>query len=420
MTMGKTIAEKIISAHCGHDVHAGDFAVVSVDLAMSHDATGPLAIEAFREFAAERVPEPSRIVFVLDHAAPSPNETVSRLHAMMRRFAAEQGIRLYDVGEGVCHQVVVEQGLVVPGDLAVGTDSHTCTYGALNAFSFGIGSTDMGGVLLTGQLWLKVPETMKLVYSGTPNKGVCAKDLMLYTIGQIGAGGADYLALHFMGEAIAAMSMSERLTICNMSIECGAKAGVMEADETTLSYLQSRTHRAFSPVNDDPDAAFCDVREFDVAAIEPQVSCPHAVDNVAPVGDVAGTPVQEVYIGTCTNGRLEDLRIAAAVLRGRQVHQDCRLLVCPASRGTYLQAAKEGVIAALVDAGAVMLPPGCGPCPGTHLGVPSDGENVLSTANRNFKGRMGNRLANIYLASPATCAASAIAGQIADPREYLE
>ncbi len=417
--MPKTMVEKIISAHCHKDAQAGDFVVAEADLAMAHDSTGPLAIRAFQQLGREHVWDPTKAVFIIDHAAPSPNETVSRLHAMLRDFAAQQGLRLYDVGEGVCHQVVVERGLVVPGALAVGADSHTCTYGALNAVAFGIGSTDIAGVLLTGKLWLKVPETIKLVYTGAPQRGVYAKDLMLYTIGQLGAAGADYLALEFTGEAVARMGMAERLTMCNMSVECGAKVGIMAADETTLAYLRDRTERPLEPVASDPDAAFAAVREFDVSAIVPQVSCPHAVDNVAPIGEVAGLPIQQVYLGTCTNGRLEDLRIAAEILASRRVHQDCRLLVGPASREVYLQSVKEGILAVLVEAGATINPPGCGPCSGTHLGVPADGENVISTANRNFQGRMGNNQANIYLASPATCAASAIEGKISDPRPYM-
>lgn len=417
--MGNTMVEKVIAAHCKEQVKAGDFAVVDVDLAMSHDATGPIAVKAFKAYGKERVWDPSTVVFILDHATPSPNERVSGLHKILREFAAEQGIALHDVGEGVCHQVVVEKGLVTPGDIAVGTDSHTCTYGGLNVFSFGIGSTDMSGVLLTGKLWLKVPETMKLIYSGKVQEGVYSKDLALYTIGQLGAAGADYLALEYTGEAIREMGISDRLTMSNMSIECGAKVGLMEADEKTLDYLKSKTGKPLKPVFDDPDAVFGDVREFDVSQIVPQVSCPHAVDNVRAVPEVEGTPIAEVYIGTCTNGRLEDLRVAAGILAGKKVSSRCTLLVCPASRDVFLKAIGEGIITTLVEAGAVITPPGCGPCPGTHMGVPSEGDNVISTANRNFKGRMGNNKSCIYLASPATCAASAIEGRITDPRRYI-
>lgn len=414
--MGKTMVEKIISAHSKEEVKAGDFAVVEVDLAMSHDATGPIAVKAFEEYGRDRVWDPSRVAFILDHATPSPNERVSGLHKMLRDFASEQGITLYDVGEGVCHQIVAEKGLVAPGNIAVGTDSHTCTYGGLNVFSFGIGSTDMSGVLLTGKLWLKVPETMKLVYSGTVQKGVYSKDLMLYTIGSLGAAGADYLALEFTGNVIREMEISERLTMSNMAIECGAKVGLMEADEKTRKYLGGGS---FEPVSDDLGASFVNCVEIDVSDIAPQVGCPHAVDNVNPVSEVEGTPLAQVYIGTCTNGRLEDLRVAAGILAGKRVASGCRLLVCPASRKVLLDAMKEGVITTLIESGAVIMPPGCGPCPGTHMGVPSEGENVISTANRNFKGRMGNNKSFIYLASPATCAASALEGKITDPRRYI-
>ena len=417
--MGKTIVEKILSSHCNEDIRAGDYVVARVDLAMSHDSTGPIAIEAFKKYEEGHVWDSSKVCFVLDHATPSPNERVSNLHSMIKDFATSQGIKVYDVGEGVCHQVVVEKGLVCPGDFVVGTDSHTCTYGALNALSFGVGSTDMSGVLLTGKLWLKVPEVLKIIYKGTLPRGVFSKDLMLYTIGRIGAAGADYLAIEFAGDGIKAMNMSERLVMCNMSIECGAKAGYMEADEVTLSWLEGRVNRAFEPVFDDLDAKFADVYEWDISDLTPQVACPHTVDNVFSVEEVQGEEIQQIFIGTCTNGRLEDLRIAAQILRGRRIKEGLRLLVCPASRDVMLASMKEGVLLSLVESGATIIPPGCGPCPGTHLGVPADGERVLSTANRNFKGRMGNNKAEIFLASPATCAASAIEGRVVDPRKYL-
>lgn len=417
--MGRTAAEKIVSAHARQDVKAGDFAVVDADLAMIHDTTGPIAIKAFEEYGRERVRDPSKMIIVLDHATPSPNERISNLHSLLRRFASSQGIPIFDTGEGVCHQLVVEQGFVLPGDLAVGADSHTCTYGALNAFSFGIGSTDMSGVMLTGKLWMRVPATMKVTFRGSMPEGTYAKDLMLHLIGRIGADGADYLALSFRGDVIGRMSVSERMTFSNMAIECGAKAGLMEADEKTLAYVSGAARRASRPVWDDDDADFASEIVVDVTSIPPQISCPHAVDSVFPVSDVAGTEIAQVYIGTCTNGRLDDLRTAARILSGRKISPNCRLLVCPASRKVLSDALAEGIVAQLVEAGATLLPPGCGPCPGTHLGVPGDGENVLSTANRNFKGRMGNNKSSVYLASPATCAASALEGKIADPREYL-
>lgn len=386
---------------------------------MIHDTTGPIAIKAFEEYGQERVWDPSKMLIVLDHATPSPNERISNLHSLLRRFASSQVIPVFDTGEGVCHQLVVEHGFVLPGDLAVGADSHTCTYGALNAFSFGIGSTDMSGVMLTGKLWMRVPETMKAIFCGSLPEGTYAKDLMLYLIGKIGADGADYLALSFSGDVIRGMSISERMTFSNMAIECGAKAGLMEADEKTLAYVARTAQRAPRPVLDDEDAEFASKIVIDAASIPPQISCPHAVDSVFPVSEVAGTEIAQAYIGTCTNGRLDDLRTAARILSRRKISANCRLLVCPASRKVLLEALAEGIVAQLVEAGATLLPPGCGPCPGTHLGIPGDGESVLSTANRNFKGRMGNNKAAVYLASPATCAASALEGKITDPREYL-
>lgn len=420
MARGKTIVEKIISSHCGQDVYAGDFAVVNVDLAMAHDSTAPLAIQAFRQYEEPRVWDASRLVFVLDHAVPSPNEQVSRLHSMIRDFAHEQKAHLFEAGEGICHQLLAEQGLVRPSDIVVGCDSHTCTYGALNALSFGIGSTDMSGVLLTGQLWLKVPETLKLIYEGKMQKGVSAKDVMLFTIGKLRSDGADYLALSFTGEAIENMEICDRLTMCNMAIECGAKVGIMECDDKTKAYLSGRSKMEILPVFDDKDALYRDTITINISALEPQIALPHAVDNVCPVKKVEGTEIQQIFIGTCTNGRLEDLRAAASILRDKHISSSCRLIVGPASREVLREAIREGIIEVLLQAGATIIPPGCGPCPGTHLGVPGDGEKVLSTANRNFKGRMGNNKASIYLASPMTCAASALRGCISDPREFLE
>ena len=418
--MGRTAAEKIISAHAGTDARAGDFVVACVDLAMIHDTTGPIAIKAFREYGREKVWDPSKMVIVLDHATPSPSERISNLHMLLREFAAQQGIALFDAGEGVCHQLVVEKGLVLPGGLAVGADSHTCTYGALGAFAFGIGSSDMSGVMLTGKLWLKVPGTMKVVFRGEMGQGVSSKDLMLNFIGQVGADGADYLSLSFSGDTVKAMSLSERMTLSNMAIECGAKAGLVAPDGKTGAHLKALGRGEGNPAYDDEDAVFDRFVEIDASKVPPQVALPHSVDSVVAVTEAAGTEVSQVYIGTCTNGRLDDLRIAARILSGRKVSPNCRLLVCPPSRKIMADAITEGILLQLVEAGAAILPPGCGPCPGTHLGVPGDGENVISTANRNFKGRMGNNKAGVYLASPATCAASALEGRIADPRPYLQ
>jgi len=417
--LGKTAAEKIVSAHALVDARAGDFVIADVDLAMIHDTTGPIAIKAFEEYGKERVRDPSKMVVVLDHATPSLNERISNLHVLLRNFASAQDIPLFDVGDGVCHQIVVEKGLVSPGGLAVGADSHTCTYGALNVFAFGIGSTDMSGVMLTGKLWLRVPGTMKVHIRGPMTEGTYAKDIMLHLIGKIGSDGADYLALSFCGDTVRGMSLSERMTLSNMAIECGAKAGLMEADDKTAAHLRTLGKSEGIPAFDDDNARFDSKIEIYAPGVSPQVSLPHSVDSAVPVTEAAGTEIRQVYIGTCTNGRLDDLRIAARILAGKKVSANCRLLVCPPSRNVLADALAEGIILQLVEAGAAILPPGCGPCPGTHLGVPGDGENVLSTANRNFKGRMGNNKSGVYLASPATCAASALEGRIADPRPYL-
>ncbi|GAB6157960.1 3-isopropylmalate dehydratase large subunit [Desulfotomaculum varum] len=418
--MGKTIIEKILSSHSGQDCRANDIVVARVDLVMGQDGTSPLAIRAFENMNGQQLFDPDRVALVIDHSAPSPLEGVSALHKLMRQFAREKGCRLYDIGDGVCHQLIPESGQVGPGSLVIGADSHTCTYGALNAFSTGVGSTDLAGALISGQMWFKVPETVKFVCQGTLPPGVYAKDLILYLIGQVTADGCTYMAAEYTGEAIAALSMEGRFTVANMAIEMGAKAGLMEADEKTLAWLKNYTDQEYTPVTADPDAVYHKVLQFDVSALEPQVAKPHRVDNVAAVGEVQGTPIQQAVIGTCTNGRLEDLRIAAAILEGRRVHPDVRLIVAPASRKVYLDAMAEGLIQTLVAAGAAVVTPGCGPCVGTHNGVPADGENIISTANRNFKGRMGNSKASIYLASPATVAASALTGVISDPREFIK
>lgn len=417
--MGKTIAEKILSNKSGLDVKANDIVVADLDFVMGQDGTSPLAIQAFREMEARQVFDPARVAMVIDHSAPSPLQGVSELHHQMRQFAAEQGICFYDIGDGVCHQLVPEQGHVVPGDLVIGADSHTCTYGAINVFSTGVGSTDLAAGIISGKLWFKVPETFKFVVNGKLPKGVFSKDLILYLIGDVTADGATYMAAEYVGSAIDNLSVEARFTISNMAIEMGAKCGLMEADEKTLAWVKEHSKRDFTPVKADPDAVYAQVKEYDVSNLEPQVACPHTVDNVSAISGVAGTPIQQGVIGTCTNGRIEDLRIAASVLKGRKIAAGTRLVIAPASRAVYLQAIREGIIEIMVESGAAVVTPGCGPCVGTHNGVPSDGENVISTANRNFKGRMGNNKAFIYLASPATVAASLLTGRITDPREFI-
>lgn len=417
--MGKTIAERIFSDHLGREVSAGDLVVVEVDFMMGQDGTSPLAIEAFREMGGERVLDPSRVALVIDHSAPSPLEGISNLHAMMRSFAGEQGVGLYDVGWGVCHCLLPERGHVAPGDIVIGADSHTTTYGAINAFSTGVGSTDLAAAMMTGKLWFKVPATLRMELRGKLPPGVYSKDVALYLTGRLTADGATYMAVEYAGEVIENLSVEARFTISNMAVEIGAKAGLMEADELTLEWVGRRVSRSFKPANPDPEADYQDVMEFDLGDLQPQVAAPHRVDNVRPVGELEGTPIQEAFLGTCTNGRLEDLEIAAGILAGRRVSPEVRMVVAPASRQVLMEALQRGIVQRLIEAGAAMVTPGCGPCVGTHNGVPADGENVISTANRNFKGRMGNAEAFIYLASPATVAASAVAGKITDPRRMI-
>ncbi len=417
--MEKTIVEKIISSRANKEVKAGDIVVVNVDLAMAHDSTGYAAIKAFLEYEKEYVKDSSKIVFVIDHASPAHNEKASNIHAFIRGFARSQGIDLYDVGEGICHQVMIESKKLKPGMIVVGADSHTCTYGALNLLSFGVGSTDMSAVFLTGKLWLKVPRVVKVILNGKLPEGVYSKDIILYLIKLMGSYGAEGKALEFKGTTLRYLDMSDRFTICNMVIECGAVFGVMEIDEIALSWFKRQGINDIRPVYDDEDARFYDVIEIDVSELTPQVACPHSVSNVKPLRELLGKKVDYVFIGTCTNGRLKDLKIAAEILKDKKVCKDVRLIICPASKSIYLKAMELGLIRLFLEAGALVIPPGCGPCCGTHLGVPADGEVVLSTANRNFKGRMGNNKAFIYLASPAVCAASAITGRITDPKSFL-
>ncbi len=417
---GKTIAEKIFSAHSGTDARAGDIVIADVDFVMGQDGTSPLAIRALENMGVDSVFDPSKVAVVMDHSSPSPIEGVSALHTMMREFGKKTGVTVYDIGEGVCHQIIPERGHVVPGDLMVGCDSHTCTYGAVNVFSTGVGSTDGAAAMAAGKLWFKVPDTMKVTYTGALNPGVFSKDLILYLAGKIGVDGATYMALEFHGPVIDALSVEARMTISNMAIEVGAKSGLMVADEKTIEWFKGRGEKTPDPQSPDADAVYADSIEIDASQIGPQIAKPHAVDNVSPIEEVEGTPIAQGVLGTCTNGRLEDFAIAAQILEGRKVHPDVRFIVAPSSRQVYLDAIEAGYIQTLTRAGAAVVTPGCGPCVGTHNGVPSDGENVISTANRNFKGRMGNSNAFIYLGSPATVAASVIEAKITDPRKYFE
>ncbi|KAF5418885.1 MAG: Methanogen homoaconitase large subunit [Candidatus Methanogaster sp.] len=423
-----TISEKIMSRAAGTDARAGDFVLADIDCAMAHDGTSVLAVKAFTEMGADRVWDPDRIVIPFDHIVPSNKETTSVFQRKIREWVKRQGIKkFFDIGDGICHQIVSER-FANPGMLIVGADSHTCTYGAFGAFGTGIGATEMAEVFISGKLWFKVPQSIKITVSGKLPDMVSAKDMTLHIIGKIGAGGATYKAIEYYGETIDDLSISGRMTLCNMGVEMGAKASIVPPDDATLDFIKRRESErngeskgdgggdGYSSVYADPDAAYIDELFFDVSDLPPQVATPHAVDNVQPVDEVEGTHIDQVFIGSCTNGRFEDLMALADILNGKKV---CvRTIVAPASGSVLLQAVRGGVVEKLLSAGVVILPPGCGPCLGAHQGVLGEGEVCLSTANRNFKGRMGAG-GFIYLASPETAAATALAGEIADPREIF-
>ena len=415
--MGKTLAEKILSLKSQSDVRAGDIVIAPVDLVFVQDTTGPLTIRQFQESGFGVLAEPQKTVVFLDHAAPSPSQQLSNDHAFLRQFAKETGSALFEVGSGICHQLVAEH-FANPGDIIVGADSHTVTAGALGAFATGMGSSDVAVILALGKTWFRVPESFLIDLRGTFPEGVYAKDLILYLIGQIGADGATYKALEFGGEALSQMTMSQRLTIANMAVETGAKVGLFPSDEITHNFLTAQGRGdGYKPLYTNAKAVYEQVISVNLNELEPMLSYPDAVDRVFAVSKARGIRIHQVFIGTCTNGRLEDLAIASSILEGKKRHLDTRLLIAPASRQVLAQAIEKGYIGALIDSGAVILPPGCAACLGIHQGVPGDGEVCLSTANRNFKGRMGNPNAMIYLASPATAAASALRGEITDPRE---
>ena len=417
--MAKTLAEKILSLKSHGEAKAGDVVIADVDLAFVQDTTGPLTVRQFKEIGFKVLAKPQQTIMFLDHAAPSPAQQLSNDHILLRGFARETGCRIYDVGEGICHQLVAEN-FANPGDVVVGADSHTVTAGALGAFATGMGSSDVAVALALGKTWSRVPESFLIELNGVFPRGVYAKDLVLYLIGQIGADGANYRALEFGGEALARMTMSQRLTIANMAVEAGAKVGLFPSDRITRGFLREHGRGdKYKPLSADTGANYEQAMPVNLSQLEPMVSLPHAVDNVRPVAQVKGVRIQQAFIGTCTNGRLEDLAVAAEILRGKKRHAGTRLLIAPASRQVLIQAIGKGYIQGLIEAGAIILPPGCTACLGLHQGVLGDGEVCLSTANRNFKGRMGNPEAMIYLASPATAAASAIRGEIIDPRELI-
>ncbi len=417
--MGQTIAEKILSEHAGKNVVPGELIISKIDAVMVQDGTGPLAVNEFKKLNKTKLYNPERTILFIDHAAPSPRKELSNSHNVLREFAKEYGAILSESGDGVCHQRLVES-YINPGEVLLGADSHTCTSGALGAFATGVGSTDIAVVMALGKTWLKVPSTYKVVLEGEFSKGVYAKDLILHLIGLIGADGATYKALEFTGSAVKNLTMAERFTISNMAVEAGAKAGLFETDEKTYEYLKAQGRAdKYKEIKADPDAVYERVININLSELKPTISCPHTVDNTKTIDELGEVKVNQVYIGTCTNGRIEDLRIAADILRGKKVKDGVRLIVTPASRKVFLDALKEGLIETFVESGAAIVTSGCGACVGVHAGILGDGEVCLATQNRNFKGRMGNTEGFIYLSSPATAAYSAIKGYIADVREVL-
>ncbi|HUV24444.1 MAG TPA: 3-isopropylmalate dehydratase large subunit [Methanomassiliicoccales archaeon] len=414
-----TISEEILSNHVKEEVSAGQIVISPVDFMMSQDGTTPLTIVAFDKMEGKGFHDPDRYCAVIDHNVPSPLEGVSNLHTKMRGFVSSYGGTLYDIGDGVCHQLVPEQGHALPGDVVIGADSHTCTYGAINCFSTGVGSTDLAAALITGQTWFKVPQTIKLIYDGSLPKGVFSKDVALHMVGTITHRGATYKALELHGEVIDSLSVEGRMTISNMVVETGAKVGIMRCDEKVEAYVHPRAKRPYKGVDPTEDASYERIIKEDLSDLPPMIAKPHEVDNVAEIDELVGMDINQVFIGTCTNGRLEDLTVAANILKGEKVAKGVRFVVSPSSREVMLNAMETGVMDILVKAGACITSASCGPCVGTCNGIPSDDEVVISTANRNFKGRMGNKTSEIYLASPATAAYSAIKGKLADPREVV-
>jgi len=414
-----TLAEKILATHTDKKkVSPGEFINVRVDLVMANDITAPIAIKEFQRTGVDKVFDPKKVVMVPDHFVPNKDIASAEQAKLMREFAYEQGVIYFEVGQmGIEHVLLPEQGLVLPGDVVIGADSHTCTYGALGIFATGMGSTDIASAMATGDIWMKVPPTIKLVYHGRLGKWVSGKDLILYTIGDIGVDGALYSAMEFTGETIDALSIDSRFTMANMAIEAGAKAGIFGVDDKTLDYIKPRAKRPYTVYEPDDDAEYSQVIEYDVSAIEPQVALPHSPANTKPVSQVGDVEIDQAVIGSCTNGRLEDLQIAARILKGRKVHPGVRCIIIPGSQQVYLDALVEGLIETFIRAGAVVSTPTCGPCLGGHMGVLADGERCISTTNRNFVGRMGSPKSEVYLANPAVAAASAILGRIANPEE---
>ena len=417
--MGLTLAEKILGEHAGKEVRAGEIIVVRVDLAYTQDGTGPLAVRKIQEMGFREVSNPKKTIFFLDHASPSPKFELSNDHTFLREFAERTGSQISDVGYGISHQVVAEKE-VRPGDVVIGADSHTCTGGALGAFATGVGSTDAAVAIALGKVWLRVPETIRVVVEGQLPIGVYGKDIILYLIGKIGAAGATYKALEFTGDTIEKLEMAGRMTIANMAVEAGAKVGLFPSDEITLNWLERmKRSQDFKRIHPDPEAAYEHTVRINAKDLKPLIACPHQVDNIKTIDEIGEVKVDQVYLGTSCNGRLEDLHTAANILKGRRIHPKTRMVVTPGSRQVNLEALKDGTMEILIESGALAMPPGCGACVGLHEGVLGDGEVCLATQPRNFKGRMGSPLSFIYLGSPAVAAATAIEGKIADPRKYL-
>ncbi|MGD9393881.1 MAG: 3-isopropylmalate dehydratase large subunit [Dehalococcoidia bacterium] len=415
-----TLAEKILAAHANKKrVRPGDFVNVRVDLVLSNDITAPIAIREFQKLGMKRVFDPQKVVMVPDHFTPNKDIASAEHAKLMREFAHKHGIIYFEVGEaGIEHVLLPEQGLVLPGEVVIGADSHTCTYGALGAFATGMGSTDIAAAMATGDIWMKVPPTLKLVYNGRLGKWVGGKDLILYTIGDIGVDGALYSTMEFSGEAIEALSIDGRFTMANMAIEAGGKVGLFGVDNKTQLYVKSRAERPYLVYEPDADAEYTRVIEYDVSDIEPQVALPHSPANSKPISKLQNIKINQAVIGSCTNGRLEDLRLAAQILKGNKVHSGVRCIVIPGTQQVYLDAMVEGLIETFIRAGAAVSTPTCGPCLGGHMGVLADGEKCVSTTNRNFVGRMGSTKSEVYLANPAVAAASAVTGKITNPEEF--
>ena len=420
MSMPQTITEKILAAHAGRDtVVPGELINVRIDMALANDITAPIAIDLFEKSHVESVFDPEKIALVPDHFVPNKDIQSAVQEQAMRAFARKYHIKhFFELGEmGIEHVLLPEQGLVLPGDVVIGADSHTCTYGALGSFATGVGSTDIAAAMITGETWFKVPESIKFVYHGRLRKWVSGKDLILYTIGDIGVDGATYKAMEFTGDVIKGLAMSDRMTMANMAIEAGAKSGIIAPDEVTLDYIRPRAKRPFECYTSDPDAAYADVRTYDVSDIEPQVAFPYLPENTRGISTVGTVPIDQAVIGSCTNGRIEDLRVAARVLNGRAIDKNMRLIIVPATPAIYRQAMAEGLLEVFLAAKGIVSPPTCGPCLGGFMGILGPGERAVSTTNRNFVGRMGHSSSEVYLVSPAVAAASAVLGRIGSPEE---